>query len=44
MIEAVTKIAPELQKVLVKGIAKDNVVLGSLGLSAGSKVMVSCHI
>lgn len=40
LIEGVTRIAPELQKVLLKGIAKDDAVLKSLGVGPGSKVMV----
>jgi hypothetical protein len=40
VIETTTKVAPELQKVLVKGIPKDDVILKSLNLSNGSKVLV----
>jgi UDP-N-acetylglucosamine 2-epimerase len=40
MIEAQTKVAPALQKVLIKGIQKDEVTLKSLGVGPSTKIMV----
>jgi len=40
MIEKTTGVAPALQKVLVKGMPKNDVILESLGLTSGSKVLV----
>jgi len=40
LIEAETKIAPALQKVLIKGIPKDEVILKSLGVTSSTKIMV----
>jgi len=40
VLQATTDVPPELQKILIKGIPKDEVCLETLGITAGSKVLV----